>query len=135
MKGRSSPKATRFDETMAAKVRERILAIIEQFPEAQAVAHGTHLSLEVRKKRFGWFLADHHGDGRVAINYKASAVGRAEIIEQMPDHAHVPKYVGHHGWVGLWLDSSTVKWPLVRTALTEAYRMSAPKTLIAELDS
>ena len=37
------------------------------------------MSLQVRKKSFGWFLVDHHGDGRVAINCKGSA--------EMPRHA------------------------------------------------
>jgi hypothetical protein len=53
----------------------------------------------------------------------------------MPDHLHVPRYVGHRGWIGLWLDTPKVQWPLVRVALVDAYRMSAPKTLAAKLES
>ena len=55
------------------KQRKRIAKIVEGLPEGEAKPDGRHMSLEVRKKRFGWFLVDHHGDGRVALNCKASA--------------------------------------------------------------
>lgn len=116
------------------KIRERVLAMVERLPEGRGVENGSHLSLEVKRKRFGWFLVDHHGDGRIAIHCKTSDAVRAEIAEYMPDHLHTPKHVGHHGWIGLWLDAPGVQWDLVRSALTEAYRMSAPKTLAAALD-
>jgi hypothetical protein len=97
------------------------------------VAHGAHLSLEVRRKRFAWFLADHHGDGRLAIHFKASDAARAALVKQLPAHAHRPQYVGHQGWIGLWLDVPNLRWPIVRAALTDAYRMAAPKALAATL--
>ena len=44
--------------------RRRVISLVESLPEASAVVAGeTHLSLEVRGKRFGYFLDDHHGDG------------------------------------------------------------------------
>ncbi len=52
----------------------------------------------------------------------------------MPGAFHVPKHVGHHGWVGLWLDTGSVDWAHVERALVEAYRMTAPKTLIKRLE-
>ena len=38
----------------------------QALPEGEAKRVGRHMSLEVRRKRFGWFMVDHHGDGRVA---------------------------------------------------------------------
>jgi hypothetical protein len=53
--------------------RRRVISLVESLPEASAVVAGeTHLSLEVRGKRFGYFLDDHHGDGRVALNCKTA---------------------------------------------------------------
>lgn len=98
------------------------------------MAHGTHLSLEVRGRRLGWLLNDHHGDGRLAINCKSSGDLRERLRESMPGAFHVPKHVGHHGWVGLWLDTGSVDWAHVERALVEAYRMTAPKTLIKRLE-
>lgn len=126
--------ATGFDAARAARIRARVRTLVERSPEARAVAHGEHLSLEVRQKRFGWFLADHHGDGRVAIHFRTSEAARAELAQEMPDNVHVPRYVGHHGWIGLWLDAPPVKWPLVRRALSDGYLMAAPRTLIANRD-
>lgn len=46
---------------------------------------------------------------------------------------HVPKYVGHHGWVGLWLDLPDIDWSEIGDLLADAYRMTAPKTLVARI--
>jgi hypothetical protein len=117
----------------ADKQRARVMRILERLPEATAVAQGDHLSLEVRKKRFGYFLADHHGDGRIAISCKSSPDVRDAVRQLAPDHFHVPKYVGNKGWLGLWLDVPKLDWSVVALALREAYLLTAPKSLRAEL--
>jgi hypothetical protein len=115
------------------KQRARVAKIVKGLPEAEAKTVGRHLSLEVRKKRFGWFMVDHHGDGRVALNCKASA-DMHDILRQLaPAHFHIPKYVGNKGWIGLWLDRPKLDWAAVELALTEAYRRTAPKKLAAEV--
>lgn len=126
---------TKLDAKVAERVRARVREIVEALPDGHVVSHDDHLSLEVRKKRFGWFLADHHGDGRVAIHCKATDDGRAELTAEMPEHVHVPSHVGHHGWIGLWLDLPDVDWTVVGDALAGAYRLTAPKRLVAQLDS
>ena len=113
----------------AERQRNRIIRIVERLPEAVAVAHKTHLSLEVRKKRFGYFLDDHHGDGRIALNCKSSPDFRDALQELAPNQFHVPKYLGSKGWVGLWLDGTGVDWSAVELALREAYALAAPKSL------
>ncbi|MET0536064.1 MAG: MmcQ/YjbR family DNA-binding protein [Steroidobacter sp.] len=115
------------------KVRARIAAIVEKLPEGQAVRIGEHMSLEVRKRRFGWFLADHHGDGRLALSCKAPALVASQLQTLVPKQFHVPKYVGSKGWIGLWLDVPDVDWGQVELCLIEAYRMAAPKRLAASL--
>jgi len=105
--------------------RKRIVKIIAGLPEAVANPVGQHLSLEVRKKRLGWFMVDHHGDGRVDLNCKGSAAMHDIVRTLAPEHFHVPKYVP--GWVGLWLDLPKLDWSAVEYALREAYTMVAPK--------
>ena len=115
--------------------RERVAKIVERLPEAEAKRVGAHMGLEVRKKRFGWFMVDHHGDGRVDLNCKASA-DMHDILQQLaPAHFHVPKYVGNKGWIGLWLDLPKLDWTAVELALSEAYARVAPKKLLAQLES
>jgi hypothetical protein len=113
------------------KQRERIAKMVERLPEGEAKRVGRHMSLEVRKKRFGWFMIDHHGDGRVDLNCKASADMHDILQGLMPQHFHVPKYVGNKGWVGIWLDVPKVDWAAVEMALRAGYARVAPKKLLA----
>jgi hypothetical protein len=55
------------------------------------------------------------------------------LARQVPGRFHIPKHVGHLGWIGLWLDTTQVDWTEVETILVDAYRLTASKTLIAEL--
>jgi len=113
----------------ADKQQRRIVKLVEALPEGEAKPVGRHLSLEVRGKRFGWFLVDHHGDGRVAINCKGTAEMH-DILQQLaPEHFHVPKY-GNKAWVGLWLDGPKLDWHAVELALRTAYEKTAPKSLL-----
>jgi hypothetical protein len=127
--------AFKITRKVAAERRARVIIIVEGFPEADTVATGNHLSLEVRQKRFGWYLDDHHGDGRLAINCKAPRGVAQQLAKHAPDRFHIPNYVGHLGWVGLWLDTPQVDWAEVEAILVGGYRLTAPKKLIAELDA
>jgi predicted DNA-binding protein (MmcQ/YjbR family) len=128
-----SPAAARAKQApSSARHRTRLLRMLSGLPEAIAVPHGTHLSLEVRKKRFGYFLEDHHGDGRLALNCKASPDMRDLLQHNAPAQFHIPKYLGARGWVGLWLDTARVDWAAVELALREAYALVAPKSLVAQ---
>jgi hypothetical protein len=111
--------------------RKRITQIVRALPQGDVRPTGRHMSLEVRKKRFGWFLVDHHGDGRVALNCKGSAEMHDILKQLAPAHFHVPKY-GSKAWVGLWLDGPKLDWHAVQLALRAAYEKTAPKKLLAE---
>lgn len=115
------------------RARAKIAAIVESLPEGKAARVGAHLSLEVRKRRFGWFMSDHHGDGRVAINCKVPSLVASQLQSLVPAQFHIPKYVGSKGWIGLWLDVPGVDWDQVELCLVEAYRTVAPKKLLASL--
>lgn len=118
-----------------ARVRARVIRIVESLPEAKAVPTADrHLSLEVRGKRFGWYMNSHHGDGRIALNCKAPSGGNRILVESDPTTFHVPAYVGHLGWLGMWLDAGETDWRVVQELLTTAYRLTAAKQLVTMLD-
>jgi len=129
------PTPFKMTRRIAAERRARIVAIVEGLPEAGVVAAGNHLSIEVRQKRLGWYLDDHHGDRRLAINCKAPRGVAQQLANHAPDRFHIPKYVSHLGWVGLWLDTPKIDWTEVEAILLGAYRLTAPKKLITELDA
>ncbi len=118
----------------AAQIRKQVIALVEALPEAEAKeSGGQHLSLEVRGKRFGWYLDDHHGDGRLAINCRAPIGESQALAASAPENFHIPKYVGHRGWLGMWLDLPQLDWAEVEGVLVEAYLMTAPKKLAEQL--
>jgi hypothetical protein len=49
------------------------------------------------------------------------------------DRFFIPKYVGARGWLGLWLDLPQVDWTQIEDAITEAYRLVAPRALVSKL--
>lgn len=120
----------------SSDTRSKVIEIVEAFPESSCEGSddNLHLSLIVRKKRFGYYLEDHHGDGRCAINCKTSDGVRAMLEAVVPEQLHIPKYLGSKGWIGLWLDTDAVQWGPVRDALREAWILSAPRKLIRELE-
>jgi hypothetical protein len=115
----------------AERQRKRVAKIVSSLPEAEAKPMGQHMSLEVRGKRFGWFLVDHHGDGRVALNCKGTAEMHDILKQLAPAHFHVPKY-GSRAWVGLWLDGPKLHWHAVELALRTGYEKTAPKRLLRD---
>ena len=119
-----------------ARRRSRIIDLVQSLPGAAAVACGNqHLSLEVRGRRFGYYLEDHHGDGRVALNCKAEPGGNQTLVDFGPERFHIPAYVGPRGWIGLWIDLPSIDWDEVETIVVDTYRLTAPKRLVAQLDS
>ena len=78
-------------------------------------------------------LHEHQADGRPTIWFKAAPGVQDELVEQEPDRFFVPPYLGPRGWVGLRLDVD-LDWDEVAGVVEEAWRLTAPKRLIAELD-
>lgn len=107
---------------------KRLVSLVDRLPEARAVGEG-HLSLEVRSRRFGWLMFDHHGDQRLSAHLKSCEQARHALIASSPSHFHVPEFVGQHGWVGVWLDIAPLPWDFINEALVDAYLRVAPKSL------
>jgi len=119
---------------MLTEVQSRVKGIVESFPEGTAtLVLGLHLKLQVRGKPIGWFMEDHHGDGRLAINCKALPGMQLSMVQANSEVYHVSSYVGNKGWVGIWLDVPGVDWDEVRTLLYDAYLLAAPKSLLKKL--
>jgi hypothetical protein len=121
----------------ALGLRERLAGICEELPEVEqrpGGEHGRHVGYVVRKKTFAYFTDDHHGDGRLALSVKAPPGEQEALVGAEPERFFVPPYLGPRGWVGLYLDREPPDWDEVTELLTEAYRMTAPKRLAAELD-
>jgi hypothetical protein len=112
------------------KRRQRIIAICEGLPEVTSRIQA-HIKFEVRGKTVAYYLNDHHGDGRVAINIKVPAGQQQALIAAYPDRFFYPAYLGAKGWLGLYVDLKRIDWDEVTDLITESYRLTAPKRLAA----
>src|SRR2546430_11094254 len=113
--------------------RERLTKICAQFPETAATsATGQHSAFWIGKKKFAYYLVDHHGDGRVSLETRAAPGENTELVAAEPDRFFLPKYMAHHGWVGLYLDNGPIDWAEVEELVTDSYLLMAPKRLAAQ---
>jgi len=100
-------------------------------PEATREDMGDHAAFAVRKKKFAYYLHDHHGDGIVSVCFKALPGGGDLLIDSDEDLFYRPAYIGPRGWIGLRLDLGEVDWAEVTKHVTASYCLLAPKRLAA----
>jgi phosphoribosylglycinamide formyltransferase-1 len=111
----------------------RLTEICLALPEAQQERMGDHASFSVRKKKFAYYLNSHHGDGIVSVCFKAERGENEVLLASDQTRFYSPAYIGPRGWVGLRLDVGKIDWSEVADFVTESYRLTAPKTLAAQL--
>jgi hypothetical protein len=59
---------------------------------------------------------------------------QAVLVGAAPERFFVPPYVGHRGWIGVWLDDPGVDWAEVAALVRRSWRLTAPKRLAAALE-
>jgi hypothetical protein len=118
-------------ESPLTRLRKLCLAL----PEAHEVEAWGEPTFRVRNKLFAMHAdaGNHHGGGRPAVWIKAAPGNQDLMLRTAPDRFFVPPYVGPSGWIGVWLDGG-VDWNEVTELLRDAYRLTAPKRLLARLD-
>jgi predicted DNA-binding protein (MmcQ/YjbR family) len=75
------------------------------------------------------FAMANVADGRMGVWCKAPPGAQAILVAAAPDRFFRPPYVGHKGWIGIWLDDGT-DWDEVADLIGRSYRMTAPKRLL-----
>ena len=111
------------------RIRELCLAL----PETnERLSHGRPAFYIRDKRSFAMFMDDHHGSGRVCLWCAAPEGAQEMLIAAAPDHYFRPPYVGHRGWIGIYLDSD-VDENEVAGAIEDAFLTAAPKSLVKTL--
>ena len=110
--------------------RKKVVELCGKLPETEVDRAGAqHLAFKTRKKILGYYLNDHHGDGKVAIWCKAPPGEQSRLVEENASVYFVPAYVGHKGWLGIRLDTPRVDWARVKEHLLVAWFLTAPASL------
>lgn len=116
------------------ELRQRVRDLCLAFPEtSERSTNPLHSAFLVREKTFCYYLNDHHGDGRLALTFKAARGALGDFLEMDGSRFFAPPYMAHHGWVGLYLDVDPIDWALVEQLVREAFRLAAPKRLAAQV--
>ncbi|MCY3882405.1 MAG: MmcQ/YjbR family DNA-binding protein [Chloroflexi bacterium] len=113
---------------------EQVRAVCLALPEAEEKEAWGMPTFRVRGKLFAHFADDHHGDGRVALWLKAAEGAQELLVQAAPERFFVPPYMGPRGWVGVRVDGE-VDWEEVAALVEEAWRLIAPKRVVAALDA
>jgi hypothetical protein len=99
----------------------------------ERLSHGEPAWFLRDKKTFVMY-ANHHHDDRLAFWCAAPLGAQDMLVASDPARFFVPPYVGYRGWLGVWLDVP-VDWDVIAELVEDAYRMVAPKRLLATLDA
>ncbi|MEQ7124045.1 MmcQ/YjbR family DNA-binding protein [Actinopolymorpha sp. B11F2] len=111
----------------------RLRALCVAMPEVtERPSHGEPTWF-VRDKKVFVSYADHHHDDRLGFWCAAPEGVQTMLVEGEPELFYRPPYVGHRGWLGVYLDVD-VDWDRIAEIVEDAYRMVAPKRLLAQLD-
>jgi hypothetical protein len=117
---------------MANDPLPRLRALCLALPEAkERLSHGEPTWF-VRKTFV--IYADHHHDDRLAFWCAAPPGVQEEMVATEAGRFFRPPYVGHRGWLGVYLDVP-LDWTELGEIVTEAYRAVAPKKLVDLLDA
>ena len=114
-----------------SRMRELCLALPEV---TERLSHGSPTWFIREKKTFVTFVDDHHGDGILGIWCAAPPGVQEALVAEEPDRFFRPPYVGGRGWLGVRLDVD-VDWEEMAGIVEDAYRVVAPKKLVARLGS
>lgn len=119
--------------TVSRERLQRIRRICLGLPEASEKETWGDPTWRVRDRIFAMQKGNFEG-GRPSLWLKAAEGEQAALVGSGPDRFFVPPYVGHKGWVGVYLDGRRVDWEELGELVEESYRLIAPKRLAARLD-
>lgn len=116
-------------------VLRRIRSICMALPEVtERPSHGAPTWFVRDNSTFVTFWVDGHHDNQFPHLWCAAPPGvQEELVRSEPERFFRPPYVGGRGWVGLRVDVDP-DWDEIAGVCEEAYRVVAPRRLVAILD-
>jgi hypothetical protein len=114
------------DSTMATDPLPRLRALCLSLPEVEErLSHGAPAWFVKGKRQLASYAYMHHDD-RIALWCPAPPGAQEAFVSTDPERFFRPPYVGHRGWLGIYLDGD-VDWDDVAEHLRDAYNLIAPR--------
>jgi predicted DNA-binding protein (MmcQ/YjbR family) len=112
---------------------DRLRRICRALPEVAEKEAWGDPTWRVRDKIFAMQKGNYPG-GRPSLWLKAAEGEQYRLVEGDPERVFIPPYVGHKGWVGIYLDTPRVDWKEVARLIEESYRLVAPRRLAGRVN-
>jgi len=119
--------------TVTPETLERLRALCLGLPEATEKEAWGDPTWRIRDKMFAAQKGNFDG-GRPSLWMKAPPGEQALLVQAHPETCFVPPYVGHKGWIGVYLDGADLDWPWLAHLVRVSYRLVAPKRLAATVE-
>ncbi|MFI8455171.1 MmcQ/YjbR family DNA-binding protein [Kitasatospora sp. NPDC085464] len=108
---------------------DRLRALCLALPEVEErVSHGepTWFAGSGRRARVFVMLSDHHHDDRLGFWCAAPGGAQERLVAEAPDRYFRPPYVGHRGWLGVYLDGPAPDWARIEDLVADAHALVGP---------
>ncbi|WP_394827782.1 MmcQ/YjbR family DNA-binding protein [Pendulispora albinea] len=113
---------------------ERLRSICLALPEATEKEAWGDPTWRVRDRIFAMQKGNFEG-GRPSVWLKAPDGAQRMLVSARPEVIFIPPYVGHKGWIGVYLDGKSIDWGELAALIEDSYRLIAPKRIAASLDA
>jgi hypothetical protein len=106
----------------------------------ERLSHGEPCFFVRDRRPLCYFHDDHNDDGRMSLWCPAPPGAQEELVSAEPERFFKPPASSRgvfSSWLGMYLDTTgtnKVDWREVTAILKDAYRVVAPKKLVAQLD-
>ena len=118
--------------SVPSDVLTRLRALCLALPEAREVEAWGAPTFRAKTMFASYVAAESaYGGGRAAVWVKTLEASQDFLVGADPERFFVPPYVGIRGWTGVYLDD-LANWDELADLLWDAWRMSAPKKLVAQ---
>ena len=105
-----------------------------ELPEVtERLSHGEPTWFVNAKKTVVTLDDHHHGADHLGFWCPAPPGVQQHLVERDPDRFFRPPYVGVRGWIGVRIDRQP-DWAEIASIVEDAYRLVAPKRMVALLD-
>jgi predicted DNA-binding protein (MmcQ/YjbR family) len=111
----------------------RVRKICLRLPEASEKEAWGDPTWRVRDRIFAMQKGNYAG-GRPSLWLKVPDGFQSVLVESDPKRFFVPPYVGHKGWIGVYLDDKRIDWDEIGSLVQQSYRLIAPKRLAAKVE-